>query len=218
MRAKVDLKRSRVIQIYVRRNGQRTGPFSLEEINRHLAAGAFDPVDQAWSEGSPGWKPLASFAGVIVPGGASSTAMPIAIATPAHIVSQKYAGFWIRAVAFVIDAIVLAVLMAVIVVAFDRFDGKMSILRAFLIEAVGLLYMPLMWASPRQATFGQRICRLRLVTGDGGAVSLPRGVLRVLGMIVSGAIFGAGYIMIAFTAEKRGLHDMIAGTRVVRAS
>jgi uncharacterized RDD family membrane protein YckC len=216
MRAEIGLKRSRVTDIYVRRNGQRAGPFSLEEINRHLAAGAVDPADEAWSEGSPGWKPLLSFRGVIVPGGASSTAMPVAIATPKDIVSLRYAGFWIRAVAFVIDAAILGVVMAVIVFVFGRVGGEMSILRAFLVESIGALYMPLMWSSPWRATLGQRVWRLRVTARDGDVVSVPRGALRVFGMILSAAIAGVGYVMVAFTADKRGLHDMIAGTRVLR--
>jgi len=30
-------------------------------------------------------------------------------------------------------------------------------------------------------------------------------------------IFNIGYLMVAFTARKQGLHDIIAGTQVVRA-
>lgn len=69
------------MQIYVTKEGQRTGPYSLEEVNRHLATGMFRPIDQAWSEVFPGWKPVVSFPGVIMPGGASSTATPIGTAT-----------------------------------------------------------------------------------------------------------------------------------------
>jgi uncharacterized RDD family membrane protein YckC len=34
--------------------------------------------------------------------------------------------------------------------------------------------------------------------------------------MVSGFILGIGYIMAAFTENKRALHDYIAGTRVIR--
>ncbi|HKI85113.1 MAG TPA: RDD family protein, partial [Thermoanaerobaculia bacterium] len=37
---------------------------------------------------------------------------------------------------------------------------------------------------------------------------------RLVGYFVSGLIFGLGFLMIAFEASKRGLHDMIAGTYV----
>ena len=35
-------------------------------------------------------------------------------------------------------------------------------------------------------------------------------------MIVSGLIFGIGFLMVAFTEKKQGLHDMMAGTLVLK--
>jgi uncharacterized RDD family membrane protein YckC len=212
------------VQIYVRRHGQRVGPFTLEEINRHLAAGGLEPADEAWSEGSPGWKPLLSLQGVILPGGASSTAMPTTIATPTDVVLPRYAGFWIRAAAFIMDVMFLGTAAAVVGFLVDRVGPQApgttnlssagSILRAVL--AVCLLYMPVMWVSGLQATFGQRIFGLRVVSADGERITLGQAVLRVFAMVLAAAIAGIGYIMVGFTAAKRGLHDMIANTRVVR--
>ena len=48
------------------------GPFSLEEINRQLAAGTLSVSDQAWYEGAVGWAPLSTVPGV-TSGGATST-------------------------------------------------------------------------------------------------------------------------------------------------
>ena len=36
------------------------GPFSLEEVNRQLAAGTLSLSDQAWYEGAAGWAPLST--------------------------------------------------------------------------------------------------------------------------------------------------------------
>jgi hypothetical protein len=55
------------MQIYVGKNGQQLGPFSLEEINRKLADGSFAGTDLGWYEGAAGWAALSSIAGVIVP-------------------------------------------------------------------------------------------------------------------------------------------------------
>jgi uncharacterized RDD family membrane protein YckC len=76
--------------------------------------------------------------------------------------------------------------------------------------------MPALWSSPMQATAGQRICGLRIIPAIGGKMSFARGLLRVFAMVLSALIFGAGFIMAAFTERKRGLHDMIAGTYVVK--
>ena len=55
------------MQIYVGKNGQQLGPFSLEELNRKLADGTFAGTDLAWYEGAAGWAPLSGVAGVVIP-------------------------------------------------------------------------------------------------------------------------------------------------------
>jgi hypothetical protein len=67
------------MQIHIARDGKQLGPFSLEEINRQLAAGTLSLSDNAWYEGASGWAPLSTVPGVT--GGAPSSA-PIPPATP----------------------------------------------------------------------------------------------------------------------------------------
>lgn len=69
------------MQIYVGKNGQQLGPFSLEEINRKLADRTFVGTDLAWYEGAAGWAPLSGVAGVVVPPAASAPA-PAPIPAP----------------------------------------------------------------------------------------------------------------------------------------
>jgi uncharacterized RDD family membrane protein YckC len=208
------------MELYISRAGERVGPYSLEEINRQLAAGTLTPHDLGWSESSPGWKPLLSFAGVIVPGGASSSALPISLATPVTFGLPKHAGFWIRGVALVVDAVILSVFSLVIAMWFKPAGGesiRALALGATLQIVLAFLYMPALWSSPMQATAGQRLFGLKVIDAiDGGQISFMRGVLRVLAMIFSGVILGLGYVMAAFTERKRALHDMIAATYVVK--
>lgn len=58
------------MQIHIARDGKPIGPFSLEEVNRQLAAGTLTLSDQAWYEGAAGWAPLSTVPGV------SSSASP----------------------------------------------------------------------------------------------------------------------------------------------
>ena len=69
------------MQIHIARDGKPVGPFSLEEVNRQLAAGTLSLSDQAWYEGAAGWAPLST-----VPGVSGSTSMP-ATRDPAALVS-----------------------------------------------------------------------------------------------------------------------------------
>ena len=52
------------MQVHVARNGQRMGPFALEEINRQLTSGTLSLTDLAWYEGAPGWVQLSAVPGV----------------------------------------------------------------------------------------------------------------------------------------------------------
>lgn len=61
------------MQIHVARDGKQLGIFSLEEINRQLAAGTLSLTDQAWYEGAAGWVALSTVPGV---GAAAAPASP----------------------------------------------------------------------------------------------------------------------------------------------
>jgi hypothetical protein len=54
-------------EIFIARNGQRYGPYSLEYIEKHLASGHLSSTDQAWYEGALAWVPLSQVPGVKVP-------------------------------------------------------------------------------------------------------------------------------------------------------
>jgi GYF domain 2 len=71
------------MQIYIGKNGQQLGPFSLEEVNRKLADGIFTGTDLAWYEGAAGWAPLSGVPGVVIRQAPASTSPPIPVSTPA---------------------------------------------------------------------------------------------------------------------------------------
>jgi uncharacterized RDD family membrane protein YckC len=50
----------------------------------------------------------------------------------------------------------------------------------------------------------------------GNRIFLLRATGRYFAKTISGLILFIGFIMVAFTEKKQGLHDMIAGTLVVR--
>ena len=67
-------------------------------------------------------------------------------------------------------------------------------------------------------TLGKMSIGIVVVTRGGGAVGYGRAALRCLGGLLSFASFGLGYAGVLFTAERRGLADWLAGTRVVWVS
>lgn len=50
--------------IHLSRNNQQYGPYELDHVNAGLKDGSLLPTDLAWSDGMPGWVPLAQYPGV----------------------------------------------------------------------------------------------------------------------------------------------------------
>jgi uncharacterized RDD family membrane protein YckC len=79
------------------------------------------------------------------------------------------------------------------------------------------LYFAGMESSERQATFGKSVMSLRVTNYDGQRISFGHATGRFFAKIVSGLVpFAIGYIMAAFTEKKQALHDLIAGTLVLK--
>ncbi|MCI0746924.1 MAG: RDD family protein [Verrucomicrobia subdivision 3 bacterium] len=85
------------------------------------------------------------------------------------------------------------------------------------IVVVGMIFYQI-WCLPKYgATPGKRILGLRVVTADGGPISVGRAIGRFFGEWVTGLIpFWIGYLIAAFDSERRTVHDHIAGTRVIK--
>lgn len=197
------------------------GPYSLEEVNRQLATGSLSPSDQGWYEGAAEWTLLSSVPGVVVPGAPTSMTSSFAGTAIVQQPAMDYAGFWFRVVAYVIDGILLGI-VAMILNFFFRGSvdegGTGSPLAAVLEAVLSFAYMTGMWSSSMQASLGQKVCGLKVVrSADGSQISFLQAVGRYFALILAFMIFFIGVIMVAFTERKQGLHDMLAGTYVVKA-
>jgi uncharacterized RDD family membrane protein YckC len=51
------------MQIYLARNNEQAGPYTLEQVNRMLASGQVVLTDLAWHEGMANWQPLQQLTG-----------------------------------------------------------------------------------------------------------------------------------------------------------
>ena len=75
-----------------------------------------------------------------------------------------------------------------------------------------------MESSSWQATLGKKVLGLVVVDENGQRISLAKGIGRYFGKILSALIVLIGFIMVAFTEKKQGLHDMLAGTLVLKGA
>ena len=65
-------------------------------------------------------------------------------------------------------------------------------------------------------TVGKRVLGLYVLRPDGSKLGPGRALARYFATILSGLVLFIGYLMIAFSDNKRGLHDEICDTVVVR--
>ena len=125
---------------------------------------------------------------------------------------MKYAGFWIRLVALVIDCIIIVPLNNYIL----SYLGDGSILRILVPNIIWWAYTAGLTSSNLQATLGKKILGLKVVDLNGNRISFGQSTGRFFASILSGLILGIGYLMVAFNPKKQGLHDQIAGTYVIK--
>jgi uncharacterized RDD family membrane protein YckC len=137
---------------------------------------------------------------------------------------MKYAGFWIRVVAYIIDIIPLAIIGVLLALLSGEAlvdpdpSAPLFTFTDFAGLIIGIAYFVGFESSAFQATPGKMALGLIVVDTDGRRISPMRALGRYFAKILSGVIMLIGYIMIAFTDRKQGLHDMIAGTLVVKGS
>jgi uncharacterized RDD family membrane protein YckC len=148
------------------------------------------------------------------------------------------AGFWRRAAATAIDA--LAVLPALLLLVFVAGRlAQLTLPAARLTDLdvwldLALAGDPALWGmvglsttlvviyllvfqTTLGRTLGMRVCRLEVIDVYGEKPSLARAALRTAGYLACAATLGLGFVWIGFDREKRGLHDWLAGTYVIRS-
>jgi uncharacterized RDD family membrane protein YckC len=128
---------------------------------------------------------------------------------PLRVAHVRYGGFWLRVAAALIDSVALSVPVIAV-------QLRLGVLGA-LISFVGQwLYFALMESSYNQATLGKMACGLAVTDLEGRRISFGRATGRYFAQLLCALTLGLGYAMVGWTRQKRGLHDFVAGTLVVR--
>ncbi len=127
---------------------------------------------------------------------------------------SRFAGFWIDAVVFLVDAIIVIALE----IAADA--GNVGYVPMTLILVAGalfsFLYSTLQIASRRQATLGMHAVGIFRTDMHGGRLSFAR-ASRVYGYrLLSWAFYGVGFIIQPFMKNRQTFHDKMAGSVVLQ--
>lgn len=119
-----------------------------------------------------------------------------------------YGGFWKRVVAWLIDTIVVSAATGLIVASTFGFGVLVVFFGHWVYEA-------LMTSSPWQATVGKKAMNMVVTDMQGQRLSFAHATGRYFAKWISALALGVGFIIVAFTDKKQGLHDLIASTVVV---
>jgi uncharacterized RDD family membrane protein YckC len=144
----------------------------------------------------------------------------------------KYAGFWLRLAAYVIDSFLLGFVLGNLLlrplmgrpggiptdnpwVLFTDTSPQITALLLLFLMA-NWVYFALMESSPWRATLGKKLLGLEVTDLNGNRISFARASGRFFGKLISSMTFLIGFLMAGFTAKKQALHDILASCLVIR--
>ena len=150
----------------------------------------------------------------------------------------RVAGFWRRLAAGIVDMIVLSSVFGILgtvvalvlrhplprlsqlgpdyVIDMAVNGGLFATLGLAMLAILGFLYF-FLFTTLRGQTFGKHMMRVKVIDAYGERPTMMRALVRTIAYLPSVVLLALGMLWIAFDREKRGLHDWIADTYVVKA-
>jgi uncharacterized RDD family membrane protein YckC len=213
-------------------DGREYGPVSMIELKAWVRDGRISRNTLLWRGDSQTWLPAHTF---------SEIEFELRELYEKHPELQQQifeaVGFWPRLGAFIIDTVVLWVIFSLVwpivtrtldvaqptptkIANIEEFITMVETFRPFFLLQMAI-YLPIQMVyavilnGHFGATLGKMVIGAQVVRADGSRLGYGFAFLRWLAERISAFICYLGYLFIAIRADKRGLHDLIAGTRVI---
>lgn len=214
-------------------DGREYGPVSLDELKSWIRDGRVSGATPVWRSDTGLWSPASQFAEI-----RGDLAQVIAAAGLAAASAARPAGFWTRFGAYIVDRIVMALVcgfawenivgvmgwkipqppetVATVADIFAYFQSFGPALPYYVLTIFGceLIYETI-FNGTFGATLGKMAVGARIVRLDGSRIGYGIAAARWFATRLSDITFGIGYLLIAFREDKRALHDLLVGTRVI---
>lgn len=138
-------------------------------------------------------------------------------------IEERNVGFWLRFVAYIIDIFLISsingILLSPLLFINEGMPVEISLwtLNGLLALVIYYGYFALMTKTFQQ-TLGKMIVGIKVVQDDLNLLTWQDVIYReIIGRILHNVFFilKLMYLVVAFTKEKQGIHDMIGNTRVV---
>lgn len=151
---------------------------------------------------------------------------PVITSTAAtvQIEDEVPAGFWLRVIAAVIDSIICNVLVFVmgfgVGFLIETNNYSFNEMAQLLIVAMGIivtLFYYIFFTGYGGQTPGKMALQIKVIHNDGSEIGYGQAFVReTIGKMISYLLLCIGYLMVGFRRDKRGLHDLLASTKVIR--
>jgi uncharacterized RDD family membrane protein YckC len=135
---------------------------------------------------------------------------------------RRFAGFWVRAIAALIDGVIVQLIWVLILLpAWLMFDWRFyempeyTFLAFMGLTMVNWLYEAAMTSGSMQATIGKIAFGAVVTDAEGRKISFERATIRHFAKFVSTVPALLGFVIQPLTTRKQTLHDMLAGTLVM---
>jgi uncharacterized RDD family membrane protein YckC len=210
-------------------DGVEYGPATLEELKNWIRDGRVAGMTQVWRSDGAEWSPAGRYAEL----GEELARLHAAAAAS----RPRPCGFWVRLLAYMIDALVMGAILQLVwmevtgarhwAVPAPPKEMTAAALQQFMQEGQKWMNPLLPYFYPifflyevllngrYGATLGKMAVGARIVLPDGSPIGYGRAALRWAAARLSDFLFFAGYLLIAMRPDKRALHDLLAGTKVI---
>ena len=196
-------------EYYIHVDNVRKGPFSKDNLQIMYRAGKISDSTQVWTEDLGDWVSLRGFKEIIGD-----------IQNGRILDPYKYAGFWVRLGAVILDCLLTLLITGPILTLFygdsywysEKILGPLDILLSWIFPFVATL---LFWAF-FQATPGKLALGIKIVNAnDGSKPSAGQLFGRYFAYILSSLPLVLGFLWVGISKRKQGWHDLLAGTIVI---
>ncbi|MGD0816449.1 MAG: RDD family protein [Verrucomicrobiota bacterium] len=211
-------------------DGAEYGPAPLTELKNWIRDGRVAAMTKVWRSDLSFWSPADRYTELLEDLARQNTSRAAAAGA-----SLPPAGFWMRLAAHIIDLVLISFIFVAV---WSPLAGprhwQLPVVPHPLTQASLEQYNEQLWSSKILAVFypvfllyevllngrfgatlGKMAIGARITKPDGSPIGYGRALLRWLAARVSDLFFFSGYLLIALRPDKRALHDLLAGTKVV---
>ena len=210
--------------------GEKTyGPYEVDRLRIFQSEGKLGASAQLCQEGGMQWVPAASVLGptnTVAPPPLRQPTVSAPLGVQVGVQGEfELAPFGKRAGAIIIDGLILSMgnwlidrvaleFVANVLGSWERAGITLALLEL----VIGWLYFVLLETSQKQATLGKMLVEIKVTDINGNRLGFGQATGRYFSKMISMIILGVGFLFPLWTPRKQALHDIIAGTLVLRGA